>query len=452
VPSIHHFTGNPEILLEKHLRDRETSIFSFEHAQYYLPESPAVTLLAVLLASDVQGHCRHFAVVTERLDIADQWLALNQVNVETMVELAQQVNAPLVDLFAPWSLAPVHIAKPWGQEIWFTGIEKRGQSAVTDGLFSMPLPWLLALSPARFLGVAAREPALLKILDPLPEEVFGDLYFELHEEKREVYVVTHVDRNAWPDGRGAIRFGFDQVARQRAASDEAFRQQFLSAVADYEQLRRAIDRHCDEIRREEGVGLNEPVDAATLKRWLGVVPAPLLERERQAREAMNAFTHMLPLREGDVVKVPCLTPHALQHGVRTVEFQTPVYERKILAFAQKVLTQDHWDTSEAVELMSLEAGSLEALSVISQGADYSLEQVVRFADFEVQRLNLAAGASLVMPPSGAYRLVMVATGDASVNSHSCSVEDALLLPAGSGDLTIIAHDSAPAVILICLPR
>jgi len=39
-----------------------------------------------------------------------------------------------------------------------------------------------------------------------------------------------------------------------------------------------------------------------------------------------------------------------------------------------------------------------------------------------------------------------------VNSHSCSVEDALLLPAGSGDLTIIAHDSAPAVILICLPR
>src|SRR5690606_327598 len=188
-------------------------------------------------------------------------------------------------------------------------------------------------------------------------------------EKREVYVVTHVDRNAWPDGRGAIRFGFDQVARQRAASDEAFRQQFLSAVADYEQLRRAIDRHCDEIRREEGVGLTEPVDAATLKRWLGVVPAPLLERERQAREAMNAFTHMLPLREGDVVKVPCLTPHALQHGVRTVEFQTPVYERKILAFAQKVLTQDHWDTSEAVELMSLEAGSLEALSVISQGAD-----------------------------------------------------------------------------------
>src|SRR5690606_10110912 len=113
-------------------------------------------------------------------------------------------------------------------------------------------------------GVDAHEPALLKILDPLPEEVFGDLYFELHQEKREVYVVTHVDAGAWPDGCGAIRFGFNQAERQKAPSDEDFRQQFLRAVADYEQVRRIIDRYCDSIRAQKGISLNEAVDAAVL--------------------------------------------------------------------------------------------------------------------------------------------------------------------------------------------
>lgn len=449
--SVNHFNGNPSVLLDKHIRDLETCVFSFLHVQYYLPASPSITLLAVLVASRGEGRNRHFAVLTDKLEIASHWLERYEANAQTIADLARQVDAPLLDLFAPWRLSPVHIAKPWGQEIWFTGIEKRGQSMVADGFSAIPLPWLLALS-TRFLGVEAREPALLKILDPLAEEVFGDLYFELHEEKREVYVVTHVDNNAWPDGRGAIRFGFDQGARQRVGSDDEFRQQFLSAVADYEQVRRTIDRHCDDIRQQEGIGLSEPVDAATLKRWLVGVPAPLLARERQAREVMNAFTHMLPLKVGDVVKVPCLTPHALQHGVRTVEFQTPVYERKILAFAQKVLTQDHWDTGEAVKLMNLGAGSLDDLFVLSQGADFSLEQVVCFDDFEVQRLSLGAGASLVLPDSDTYKLAMVASGSASFNYCLCSAEDAFLVPAGSGDLTITVNGAKPAVILICLPR
>lgn len=449
---VNHLSENPKIQLEQHFRDLRPCVFSFVHAQYYLPGSPSVTLLAILAADCVRGRNQHLLVVTDKTGPALAWLQRHEPDATTIFELAQHVCAPVIDLFAPWRLAPVHIAKPWGQEVWFTGIEKRGQSGVTDGLFSIPLPWLLALWPLRFLGVESREPALLKILDPLPEEVFGDLYFELHEEKREVYVVTHVDRSTWPDGIGAIRFGFDQDSRRAASSDAEFRHQFLDAVRRYELVRRAIDSHCDRLRLAEGAGLNEPVDAPTLKSWLMDVPAPLLAREREARDAMNAFTHMLPLKEGDVVKVPCLTPHALQHGVRTVEFQTPVYERKILAFAQKVLTQDHWDTDSAVQLMNLEAGCLDDLSILQQGEDFTLEQVVCFADFEVQRLTLAAGSSHQLSRNATYQLLMIASGSAIVDQQPCGAEDALLVPAECGDLALAATGTQPVIILICLPR
>ena len=37
------------------------------------------------------------------------------------------------------------------------------------------------------------------------------------------------------------------------------------------------------------------------------------------------------LRVGDVVTIPPGTPHSLLRGVTVVEFQTPVFERRILA-------------------------------------------------------------------------------------------------------------------------
>jgi hypothetical protein len=168
---------------------------------------------------------------------------------------------------------------------------------------------------------------LLKILDPSSTPVLGDLYFELHEEKREVYVVTHIDREAWPDGVGYIRYGFAPERVGQFANEAEFRSAYLAAVQAYESVRRALDS------LPEGA---EP-------------DRELLALEPVLREGMNSFTGLRALRVGDVVEVPLLVPHALLHGVRTVEFQTPTYERKILSFAQKVLTQDHWDTTVGVE-------------------------------------------------------------------------------------------------------
>ena len=93
-------------------------------------------------------------------------------------------DLPVLNLSAPLLLQTVSISKPWGREIWYTGIEERGVSRVTDGLFSAPLSWVLSVAPEHLVANCERQINLLKILDPLAEEVYGDLYFELHEEKQ----------------------------------------------------------------------------------------------------------------------------------------------------------------------------------------------------------------------------------------------------------------------------
>ncbi|MEZ5435876.1 MAG: hypothetical protein R3E67_04785 [Pseudomonadales bacterium] len=49
---------------------------------------------------------------------------------------------------------------------------------------------------------------MLKILDPLPEEVFGDLYFELHEKNAKCILSLMWIGQRGPDSVGAIRYGF----------------------------------------------------------------------------------------------------------------------------------------------------------------------------------------------------------------------------------------------------
>jgi len=209
-------------------------------------------------------------------------------------------------LNAPLQLLPVTIPKPWGREIWFTGIEARGVCSVSDRTTTIPLPALLELAPD------LRPLVLVKILEPRADE-FGDLYFELHETKAETYVITHVDRTAWPGGVGQIRLGMHQGLRVRVGNDARFRAAYLAATRAYERAR----------------------NAATAAR-------------------MNQFIAHRSVRVGDVVHVPPLTPHGLLRGVRVVEAQTPVFERLLMSFGQDTPTQRHWDTERAVAVMNIE--------------------------------------------------------------------------------------------------
>ena len=442
----------PEEAVEQFLRSTDSVLgLRFDFAQYYLPSSPLIELLAIFFKGD--GGLS--VLLTDKPSQIELALAsmTGPLTSEDLRLLATRLSVPFFNLDQVLLLSPIAIAKPWGQEIWYTGIEARGQSGFTDGISSVPIPWLLALLPKRLLGAEQASLNLLKILDPLPEPVYGDLYFELHEEKQEVYVVTHVDSRSWPNGEGGIRFGFEQRVFDEFDGPDAFREAYLQAVQSYEDIRRQIDQIFDQRRHDHGLDLNQPVDVDLLKEWHSELVPELQKKELVLRKAMNRFTHMHSLREGDVVKVPCLTPHALQHGVRTVEFQTPVYERKILAFGQKVLTQARWDTQEAVGLMSLQSQVEQKLAVIEEWQGLCRELVVSFDDFQVQRITLAEDACWHIPPSENYQLLIVVSGvfDIGDDYVRLKAEQAVLVPVLHRTTRIYNCGSGEGIVLLSQP-
>jgi hypothetical protein len=313
---------------------------------------------------------------------------------DATVSIQAGIDGHLIPLDEPVLLEPVTIDKPWGREIWFTGMEARGESTVLCEQGRMPLSSYLALAPER---ICRRRPiVLLKILDPSSEPVTGDLYFEVHEEKREVYVVTNVASESWPQGKGEIRFGMNQERRAEFADDDAFRSAYLKAVKDYETVRRSIDQ--------------------------GEVVDPELETSK--RRAMEAFTSVRPLVVGEVLAVPTWVPHSLQHGVRVVEFQTPTYERFIVSFAQRVLTQEHWDSDHAIANLNLDIPDDPALTEVAPG----IKQIVAFKDFSVWRIELAPGTACQPPLSMPYAVCMNVSGGVNVGQLPLDPEQACFVP------------------------
>ncbi|MDZ7685161.1 MAG: hypothetical protein U5O39_09315 [Gammaproteobacteria bacterium] len=133
-----------------------------------------------------------------------------------------------------------------------------------------------------------------------------------------------------------------------------------------------------------------------------------------------------------------------------IEFQTPHYKRYILSFAQKVLTQDHWDTQAAVERINRNARLDKSLEALEQGDGYRVERAAGFPAFEVLRVTLDAGSEFSFGMNGAYALVMTIYGDVAVNGTPLAPEAALLLPA-SMEAALIAAAS-PGCLLLAFPR
>lgn len=413
--------------------------------QYYLPDKPVLPLLAAFEYSDDGEILR--ACISDQCD-AIQTLSEQGNGVE---QIATALGIAVLNFSAPLRLQPVYIPKPWGQEIWYTGIEARGVSQIISETGVTPLPWAIALDSQRILG-AHEQLNLLKILDPLPDEVFGDLYFELHEKKREVYIVTNVDERAWPNGVGAIRYGFSSSKREQFADDASFAAAYRDAVRDYQTIRRELDGLLDNLRKRDGVHLVAPVPAMQMQHWLEELPQDLRSHESTLRMRMESFTGLRDLRVGDVLAVPLRTPHALQHGVRTVEFQTPVYERKILSFAQKVLTQEHWDTEEALELAQFQTPEDDAFPVLSDADGVKVEQIVQFDDFTVERIYLAPNASFICEAAGSYALLMTVMGRVVCDARMLEFEQAVLVPASAESVVLQNPSGLPAVILLARPR
>ena len=351
-------------------------------------------------------------------------------NITGFAALAARHRAALLDFTAPFVLGTVDVPKPWGKEIWYTGYEQRGVSVVRDAHGATPLPWALACAPQRLCR--ERPILLLKILSSAPQPVTGALYLELHREKREVYVVTSVDRGAWPSGIAAVRYGVNQQLRRTYADDAAFRDAFVATVKRYERVRREIDAAQD---------AGESIDAA------------LAHREAECRAAMDEFTTLHPLATGDSVCVPALVPHSLQHGVRAIEVQTPTYERQIIAAGHKVLTQSHWDTDAAARVMQIDMPTPVPKRHDVPAPGTTRERLTTLDDFAVTRYGLAPGSTCRAALEGPYALAIVANGEVSVDSTLLGAENACMLPGTmDGEVLLNNRTAMSASILIAQPR
>lgn len=376
---------------------------------------------------------------------------------------ARRAGAAVVSNREPLALAPCRVDKPWGREVWYTGIEQRGRSLVRSETGQTELPYALGMFPAPLIGEQERPPVLLKALEPLPQAVLGDLYLEVHRQKWEVYVVLEVDRDAWPDGVGRLRAGLsaDAIAlyraRHGAAWQPALADGLLAAIRAYEAVRRRVDGVFDAALAARRLDPAEGVPAALHGELSAQLPTELREDERRLRAAVEAFLGAVPMPEGAVACLPPGVLHSLQHGVKVIEFQTPTYERLIAMFAQKVLTQGHWDSEAAVSRMEKAVYTPPPPEPLEHKPGWSLERIVHFPEFQVLRLALSPAAARPFTASeGApYRLLMGVMGRGMLEvpgrgTTAIGKETALLVPATLAGFTLRAGP-AGLTCLMTLP-
>ena len=263
----------------------------------------------------------------------------------------------------PCALRPATVTKPWGREVWYSGVEARGESAVCTTAGVVPL--------SRYLRERGRTKPVILLKSLLAST--GDLYLEVHETKSEVYVVDEIDGN----GRMLLGPRPEVLAR-------------LGEAAFREAVRRAA-------------GQAEAGEAAI--------------------EAVQSFMNPVLLHPGDAVTIPRRVPHSLLKGVHVIEFQTPVFERKILAASQPVVTQQGWDIDAAVAAMELAVQP----GVLSPEGD-GIQVIARAPDFRVTRYRLASGGSFGVPP---WSLGWVVYGTMRCREHRFQARTAFLAPAAA---------------------
>ena len=305
------------------------------------------------------------------------------------IEPMSKSQLTLIDFSYPFKLVSIDIPKPWGKEVWFTGIEKRGISKVMPhgATRNFRLSTLIKVFGQKFLENLSPSPILLKILAPHDDPNFGNLYYELHNEKQEVYIISKVSPS-WQNGVGRMKYGINSKKMSEFPSKDDFKNAFKDAVKNYEACRKKIDQFTDHYRAKLDFEVNENLDLKTLKSIRANMPTEIIDEEKNSKAKLEEFVGWLQLSVGDVVSVETRVPHSLQHGIEAIEFQSPVYERCIISFDQKVITQPGWDVDKAFGLMEMKPPAKKQLSVLTDSKSQLKERVVKFSDFEVSRVEL----------------------------------------------------------------
>ena len=353
--------------------------------------------------------------------------------------VAKNRAAVIVHPDLPLCLKVLNIPKPWGYESWYTGVEKRGVALVTDKWGKTELPYALNVFKQQMLADYPESLILLKTLNPVADDVIGDLYYEMHEEKWEVYVVTEIDKTAWPSGTGIIKAGLhpEKIEEYQKSYGKEWAEilldNFRKAIGEYEIIRRQIDDSTGDISEE------------------------VLLQELELRQKASNFVGNCPVKIGDIVSFPVLQMHSLQHGIKVIEFQTPHYERLIVMFAQKVLTQNHWDTEEALKKMLLEVYKQPQLEILHKSSGLLVERFVDFPKFTADRICLEKNKSWEDKLDGKYQLLITISGQATIFPVDAkplilNLEESLFLPVAMGSYRLGSTGDAPLICLKAMPK
>lgn len=332
--------------------------------------------------------------------------------------------------FQPAILEAVHILKPWGKEVWFTGIENRGVSRVifqTQNAknISFKISTLIKVLGPSYLEAHTKSPVLLKILAPSDNPTTGNLYYELHEKKEEVYIVSKVSDKL---GTGKMKYGINKNLLEQYKDETLFKQDFHQAVKSYEAIRIKIEQQLEKFKKRDGLEVNIALSNEQLEYYYSELSAALVEEEKSAELAVNQFVGWLDLELGDVISVEKNVPHALQHGVEVIEFQTPVYERFILSFGQRVLTQSHWDVDEGFKRIKLVGPKPQSLKTVSKNELSHIFLVAKFTDFSVFKIDVSGAYIANGEPS--HRLVYALKSDIKVITSDENSRRELVLKEG----------------------
>jgi hypothetical protein len=354
-------------------------------------------------------------------------------------------------------LEPVYIPKPWGREVWYTGIERRGVSYISSGSGRTILPWALSVAPRRLTNDRNEGILLVKVLEPFSDPLYGNLYYEIHPRKQEVYIVTDIDRDVWPDGIGEIRVGINQGRRRFYKDARAFREDLAKTLMAYRHVRARIDRHITAHDKANRLSLTTALTPHDKRRLDRYVPVSLKKSERKLRGALESFLNTEYVTAGDIVKILPNTPHCVQHGVRCLGYQTQDYDRLIMAFSQKVLTQADWDIEEAVTAMMLSgyAPTRPGHSVMLS-PEIVKEHVARLRAFAIVRLSLPRGSSYRMDNHTDYSLLYT-SGDGRIQAGGhgdgtpLSGEMVFLIPRSVSGFSLTASGNHPLTALMGFP-
>lgn len=388
---------------------------------------------------------------------------LQQTTPISLENIASQQNAAILSPNKPFHPDMIKIPKPWGYEGWYTGIEKRGTSMVKDCCGLTELPYALSLFPQKTLGNHTDNLILLKTLNPVPDEVLGDLYLEMHEEKWEAYVVIGIDHQAWPTGKGIIKAGMNleklEEYKQNCGQnwEDTYLKDFHQSIRKYESVRRDIDLLLDKEKESLGFSPNDPVPPEQMKELLKKVSEDQKKQEYQLRKEAESFVGGCEVKEGDIVTFPTHQMHSLQHGVRVIEFQTPHYERLIVMFAQKVLTQGYWNTEKAMTLATPEVYHPPLPKVQENTPAIMNERFVDFPNFTADRITVQPEQHYKDQTGEQYHLLIIVTGQATLkwNNNQQTIlkkEKAVLIPVSMGNYTVENSSSLPLIYLKAMPK